>query len=116
MNTIQVHGIRADAYHGCLKEETKIGGNYIIDIDIKYNFKQSAVNDGLKETVDYVEIKEIVLSEMKVPSKLIETVAYRIIQSIYKKHPSIDKCKVVLKKINPPIDGDIDYVSVIVEE
>ena len=53
---------------------------------------------------------------MKVPSKLIETVAYRIIQSIYKKHPSIDKCKVVLKKINPPIDGDIDYVSVIVEE
>jgi 7,8-dihydroneopterin aldolase/epimerase/oxygenase len=116
MNTIQVHGIRSYAYHGCLKEETKIGGNYIIDIDINYNFKQSAVNDDLKETVDYVEIKEIVLSEMKVPSKLIETVAYRIIQSIYKKHPSIDKCKVVLKKINPPIDGDIDYVSVIVEE
>ena len=116
MNTIKVHGIRSYAYHGCLKEETKIGGNYIIDIDINYNFKQSAVNDDLKETVDYVEIKEIVLSEMKVPSKLIETVAYRIIQSIYKKHPSIDKCKVVLKKINPPIDGDIDYVSVIVEE
>jgi len=116
MNTIQVHGIRSYAYHGCLKEETKIGGNYIIDIDINYDFKQSAVNDNLNETVDYVEIKEIVISEMNIPSKLIETVAYRIIQSIYKKHPSIDKCKVVLKKINPPIDGDIDYVSVIVEE
>ena len=53
---------------------------------------------------------------MNVASKLIETVAYRIINSIYKKHPSIEKCKVVVKKINPPIDGDVDYVSVIVEE
>ena len=116
MNTIQVHGIRSYAYHGCLKEETKIGGNYIIDIDVNYNFKQSAVNDDLNKTIDYVKIKEIVISEMNIPSKLIETVAYRILQSIYKKHPSIDKCKVVLKKINPPIDGDINYVSVIVEE
>lgn len=116
MNSIQVHGIRSYAYHGCLKEETKIGGNYIIDIDVNYNFKQSAVNDDLNKTIDYVEIKEIVISEMNIPSKLIETVAYRILQSIYKKHPSIDKCKVVLKKINPPIDGDINYVSVIVEE
>jgi dihydroneopterin aldolase len=116
MNTIQVHGIRSYAYHGCLKEETKIGGNYIIDIDVNYNFKQSVSHDDLNETIDYVEIKEIVISEMNIPSKLIETVAYRILQSIYKKHPSIDKCKVVLKKINPPIDGDINYVSVIVEE
>ena len=116
MNTIQVHGIRSYGYHGCLKEETKIGGNYIIDIDINYNFKQSAIHDDLNETVNYVEIKEIVISEMNIPSKLIETVAYRILQSIYKKHPSIDKCKVGLKKINPPIDGDVDYVSVIIEE
>ncbi len=116
MNTIQVHGIRSYAYHGCLKEETNIGGNYIIDIDINYDFKKSAINDDLNETVDYVEIKEIVISEMNIPSKLIETVAYRIIHSIYKKHPTIDKCMVVLKKINPPIDGDVDYVSVIVEE
>ena len=116
MNTIQVHGIRSYAYHGCLKEETNIGGNYTIDIDINYDFKNSSNNDDLNQTIDYVEIKVIVIYEMNIPSKLIETVAYRIINSIYKKHPTIDKCKVVLKKINPPIDGDVDYVSVIIEE
>tara|TARA_B100000900_G_C20554104_1_gene706009 strand:+ start:1240 stop:1590 length:351 start_codon:yes stop_codon:yes gene_type:complete len=116
MNTIQVHGIRSYAYHGCLEEENYIGGNYIIDIDINYNFKSSAINDDLSQTLDYVKIKEIVLLEMNIASKLIETVAYRILNSIKKKHPSIEKCKVVLKKINPPIDGDVDYVSVIVEE
>ena len=116
MNTIQVYGIRSYAFHGCLKEETNIGGNYIIDIDIDYNFTESAKNDDLSQTIDYVKIKEIVISEMNVASKLIETVAYRILNSIKQKHPSIEKCKVVLKKINPPIDGDVDYVSVIVEE
>ena len=116
MNLIQVHGIRAYAYHGCLKEETNIGGNYIVDVDINYDFKVSSIEDDLTQTIDYVGIKEIVISEMNVASKLIETVAYRIINSIYKKHPSIEKCKVIVKKINPPIDGDVDYVSVIVEE
>jgi hypothetical protein len=27
-----------------------------------------------------------------------------------------NNCRVEIKKINPPVDGDIDYVSVLVEE
>ena len=53
---------------------------------------------------------------MDKPSKLIETVAYRIIHNIKNNNPSIIKCLVKVKKINPPIDGDVDYVSVIVKE
>tara|TARA_B100001093_G_scaffold244578_1_gene234190 strand:+ start:1491 stop:1841 length:351 start_codon:yes stop_codon:yes gene_type:complete len=116
MNCIQVYGIRSYAFHGCLKEETKIGGNFITNIDVEYNFKLAANNDDLSKTVDYVAIKDIVEFEMKKTSKLIETVAYRIISSIKVKFPLTKKCKVEIQKINPPIDGDVSHVAVIVEE
>ena len=32
------------------------------------------------------------------------------------KFSTVEKCTVKIKKINPPIDGDVNYVSVIVEE
>ena len=116
MNKIQVYGIRSYAYHGCLEQETKIGGNYITNIDIDYNFENAAVNDDLSKTVDYVNIKEIVELEMSKSAKLIETVAYKIINSIKTRFPKVEKCKVEIQKINPPIDGDVNYVAVIVEE
>ena len=116
MNCIQVHGIRSHAFYGCLKEETKIGGNFITNIDVICNFKNAAEKDDLSTTIDYVDIKNIVEFEMKNTSKLIETVAYRIIDSLKSKYPEILKCKVQIQKINPPIDGDVKYVAVIVEE
>ena len=116
MNSVQVHGIRSYAFHGCLKEETKIGGNYITNIDVFFDFRNAAYNDDLSKTVDYVSIKEIVEIEMQNSSKLIETVGYRIINSIKEKFSDVESCKIQIKKINPPINGDVDYVAVIIEE
>ena len=31
-HTIEVNGIKLYAFHGCLPEEGKIGGNYIVDV------------------------------------------------------------------------------------
>ena len=53
---------------------------------------------------------------MSITNKLIETVAYNIINDIKEKFSIVVKCKVEIKKINPPLDGDVDYVSVVVEE
>jgi len=53
---------------------------------------------------------------MAIPSKLIETVAYRILKKLKSEFKSIHHCRVEIRKINPPIDGDVKYVSVIIEE
>ena len=116
MNIIKVKGIRTYSFHGCLEQETKIGGNYIIDVEVYCDFKSAAINDDLLKTVDYVEIKEIVYSEMKKNKKLIESVAYSIINRIKKDFKIVSKCKVEIQKINPPINGDVNCVSVVVEE
>ena len=74
MGVIKVENIRVFAHHGCLKEETIIGSNYRVDVEVKANLKISAKTDELHDTVDYVLINQIVKEEMATPSKLLETV------------------------------------------
>ena len=116
MNSIKVHGIRTFSFHGCLEEEKIVGGNYIVNVEIDCDFKPAALEDDLSKTIDYVAVKEIIVKQMSISSKLIESVAYKIIHEIKKNFSMAINCRVEIKKINPPIDGDIDYVSVLVEE
>ena len=82
MNCIKVYGIRTFSYHGCLPEETKIGGNYIIDVDLWCDFSESALTDDLSKTIDYCDVNRVVEDQMATPCKLIETVAYRIVNQL----------------------------------
>lgn len=116
INKILVEGINLYAYHGCLEEESKIGSDYIVDVIITTNFMHSTSTDELDDTIDYVEINKIVEKEMAIRSKLIEHVAYRIIKQIKQKYKNIIGLEVKVTKIAPPINGNVDKVSVIIEE
>jgi dihydroneopterin aldolase len=52
---------------------------------------------------------------MAVRSKLIETVAHRILNSIKTEIPLVDKAVVKLTKLNAPMGGQVESVSVEVE-
>ena len=71
MGIIKVENIRVFAHHGCLKEETKIGSDYRVDLKVKANLQTSAKSDILKDTVDYVFLNRIVREEMHKPSHLL---------------------------------------------
>ena len=116
MNISKVYGIRTFSYHGCLPEETTIGGNYIVDVDLWCDFSSSALTDDLSKTIDYVDVNKVVENQMATPCKLIETVAYRIVNQLKEELNLLEKVRVEIKKINPPIDGDVNFVSVVVEE
>lgn len=116
MNLIQVKGIRCYSYHGCLAEETLIGGHFEVDVDLWCNFKPSAMDDNLELTINYVDVNRIVEEEMAIASKLIETVAYRILERLKSDFSILEKSRVEIRKINPPLEGDVNYVAVVVEE
>ena len=109
---INIKNIRLYAYHGCLKEESIIGGNYIVDVKIYTDFSLAAKKDELSRTVDYCHVFEIVKREMKIRSKLIEHAADRIANALKKEIPKIEKVIVRLTKIAPPVNGDLGSVSV----
>jgi 7,8-dihydroneopterin aldolase/epimerase/oxygenase len=116
MGIIKLKNIRTFSYHGCLVEESKIGSDYSIALEIKTDLTKSAQSDELKDTVDYVLLNQIVVDEMAIRSNLLEHVAQRIIDSAMKKIPSISAITVAVSKLNPPIGGDVEAVTIVMEE
>lgn len=112
MGIIKVENIRVFAYHGCLKEETKIGSDYRVDLKVKANLQQSATTDKLTDTVDYVLLNRIIKEEMDKPSYLLETVAKRILNRIFEADKLVKKATVWVSKLNPPIGGDVARVTI----
>lgn len=116
MGKIKVENIRVFAHHGCLKEETAIGSDYRVDLEITANLQNSAKTDQLKDTVDYVFLNRIIFEEMKVPSALLEHVARRILNRIFTEDQMIKKATVSVSKINPPIGGDVEQVTIVMSD
>lgn len=116
MGTIRLKNIRTFSYHGCLIEEGKIGSDYTVDLEIKTNLKHSSESDNLKDTVDYVHLNKIVIEEMAIRSNLLEHVTKRIIDRALAELETVSKIKVAVSKINPPIGGDVEAVTIEMEE
>ena len=116
MGIIKLKNIRTFSYHGCLVEEGKIGSDYSVDLEIKTDMRKSMETDELEDTVDYVHLNKIVEEEMAIRSKLLEHVAYRIVQRVFKEIASVSRIVVGVSKINPPIGGDVEAVTIQIEE
>ena len=112
---INIEGIKLYAYHGCLEEEAKIGGHYIVSVFMETDFSEAAKKDDLSKTIDYVDVYDTVKKEMAIRSKLIEHVAKRIQDNLLNKFKTITKLRVKVTKLNPPMNGDVERVSVVVE-
>lgn len=113
MGRIDLKNIRVYAYHGCLKEETAIGSDYLVQLSVEAELSKASISDDLTDTVDYVDLNAIVKEEMAIPSKLLEVVAKRIVDRVLNEHPLVAKISVEVEKLNPPIGGDVQAVSVI---
>ncbi|MFC5047771.1 dihydroneopterin aldolase [Aquimarina hainanensis] len=112
MGIITLQNIKVYAYHGCLVEEKKIGSDYRVDLRIKADLTKSAKSDHLADTVDYVHLNHIVKEEMAIRSKLLEHAAERILNRILEEIPLVKKVTVDLSKINPPIGGNVEMVTI----
>lgn len=112
MGKINLNNIRVHAQHGCLKEESIIGSDYRVDLEVSSNLSEPAKSDSLVDTVDYVLLNNMVKEEMKIKSKLLEHVAQRILHRVFAEIPMVDSAEITVSKINPPIGGDVESVSV----
>ncbi len=116
MGKIHLKNIRTFSYHGCLVEESKIGSDYRVDLLIHTDLTPSAQSDKLSDTVDYVLLNRIVTEEMAIRSELLEHVTSRIIKRVLSDSPSVKKIQVKVSKLNPPIGGDVEAVTIIMKQ
>jgi dihydroneopterin aldolase len=116
MGVVKVNKLLVYGNHGCLDEESVIGSDYCINIKAWGGIKKSAKNDCLEETIDYVVLADVAVQQMKIRSKLLESVVHRIIDGCFESCPQLIKIKVTLAKINPPINADVKSVCVSIKK
>jgi dihydroneopterin aldolase len=113
---INIEGIKLYGYHGCLDEEARIGGNYIVDVYMTTDFSEAAKTDDLTKTLDYCTVYEISKAEMAIKSKLIEQVCERIFTKIKAEFSTLKTLHVKITKLLPPMNGNVDMVSVEIKD
>lgn len=113
MGQILLENMEFFAYHGCFKEERIIGNKFLVDVIINTNLSKPAISDNVHDTLNYQTVYQITKEQMQHKSHLLENIAQRIIDALYKNFENIDKITVKVSKLNPPLGGKTEKVSVV---
>lgn len=113
---ISLEGLEFHAFHGVYPHERESGNFFEIDIAVETDFSEAAEQDDLNGTVNYETLFRIVKEEMEQPSKLLETVAGKIIQHVFSKLPQVLSVELKISKQNPPIGGKCRVSSVSIRQ
>jgi dihydroneopterin aldolase len=115
MSVISIEGMEFFAYHGCFKEEQVIGTKFRIDLFMEVDTSTAEKSDQLKDTVNYQSVFHLVKKEMETPSRLLEHVGRRILDRIKKEFKTVEHARIKIRKLNPPLGGKMDFVSLEME-
>ena len=112
MGLIHIEKMEFYAFHGHYKEEQIVGNKFLIDLTIETDTEPASGSDRLEDAVDYQKAFGIVKEEMDKKSNMLENIAGRILDSLYKNLEGIEKATVRIRKMNPPMGGHIGSVGV----
>tara|TARA_B100001093_G_scaffold71140_1_gene61754 strand:+ start:3798 stop:4163 length:366 start_codon:yes stop_codon:yes gene_type:complete len=100
------------ARHGLTEEEAKLGQRFKVDIVVELNPQATGNNDVVGDTVNYVDIYEVVQAIFEGERyNFIETCADSIASTLIDKFSSIDQATVTVKKPSVPVDCICDYFA-----
>ncbi len=108
---IEIEGMEFHALHGHFEVEKVVGNRFLVDVKIKTECAAAAESDELKDALDYQKVYQITKEEMAIPSDLLENVCKRILDRFYENFPEIHEASVKVSKMNPPMGGQIERVS-----
>ena len=109
---ITLEGLEFHAFHGVYPHERESGNWFEVDISVETDFSAAAQHDDLSGTVNYETLYSIVKAEMEKPSKLLETVAEKIIEDVLHQLQTVVSVEHTISKTNPPIGGKCKRATV----
>ncbi|MGN6421008.1 MAG: dihydroneopterin aldolase [Pseudobacter sp.] len=104
MVSIELHNLRLHAFHGLYEGESKTGSAYEVNLKASYN-EESTQFDDIRNTINYVDVFEIVKRCMAIPTPLLEKVAEGIIRRIKHQFPFVAEVVISIYKLEPPIEN-----------
>jgi len=106
MLSISLHGIKIHAPHGLYPEEHILGNAFEADVDVWLPDAQPW------PFADYVLIQKTVVDIFNQPGQLLETFTYNIHTALKEVFPIAEKIKVCIRKLHPPMPGEVKYAQV----
>jgi len=112
LDKILLTGMTFRGFHGVLAEEQALGQPFIIDLELRGNFRQAGEQDNLELAVNYAEayamVKTIVEQQRY---NLIEALAEKLAETLLAGFP-LQEVLVRVNKPHAPIPGSFSNVAV----
>ena len=109
---ILLTGAHFFARHGVSDDEQRLGGRYVVDVELARDLSHAAASDNLADTISYAEVYATVRAIVEGKSfRLVETLAEQIAQALLARYAAAT-VMVRVKKQPPPIDGIVDSAGV----
>lgn len=100
------------AYHGHYEEERVVGNRFLLDLRLEADCDKAAESDHISDALNYQVAYKIIREQMLLKSHLLENIAKRILDALYDNMEGIKKATIKVRKMNPPMGGQIKSVSV----
>lgn len=115
MDKIILKNMRFRSFSGVLAEEKSEGQNFVVTLTLELKEIPGCRTDKLSDTVDYGKVFSMTKDYVENTScDLIEYMAENIIIRIMRCFSLVESITCDIQKPTAPIDGDFDYMSVII--
>lgn len=95
-----------------MPQERVVGADFEVSVRLGCDFSKAAATDDIADTVSYAEVYDLLDKEMQKASRLLENVAWRMVESIKAHFPSVHTIDLWLTKLNPPMGADCNGAGV----
>ena len=115
MGRIELENMEFYAFHGCYREEKIVGNLFLVDLVMDTDCAKAAETDDINDALSYLTAYQLVEKEVMQNANLLENVAKRILDSLFENFAQLNYAKVKVSKMNPPLGGRIEKVSLVLE-
>ena len=102
MLTIHLHKLLFHSFHGFYDEERVLGNEFEVNADVVVDIPEQITT--LRQTVNYINIYDVICKKMQQATPLLETVAQELTSAIHELDPRIKSVHITIKKSSPPIE------------
>lgn len=103
--TITLEQLHFYSYHGLLEHEKRVGNDFEVSLVLHFSALQVMATGDLSKGINYADVYQLLEREMAIPTELLESLGYRILEHLKAEFPLIDQATLSITKIAPPIEG-----------
>ncbi len=112
-DAITINGLEFYGYHGASDQEQTVGHRYVVHMRLTVDTRCAARTDALSDTVSYSRVaKRMVEVGTQERFRLIESLAARLVSTVFDEFLPVSAVLLRVEKICPPMNAIVASVGV----